>query len=112
MSGDTVTGDQEECVCVFCLLLVYPVQAILPVVYLFLINYGRSKADSIHMVIPNFLQVRYRLCPPFIRRHVHTTFAGLQRPQPPHSSARNPHHVLYTPPCRPRSLDRAAPPSP
>jgi AP-2 complex subunit beta-1 len=27
------------------------------VVYLFLINYGRSKADSIHMVIPNFLQV-------------------------------------------------------
>ncbi|KAI0283146.1 Adaptor protein complex beta subunit [Russula aff. rugulosa BPL654] len=26
------------------------------VVYLFLINYGRSKADSIHMVIPNFLQ--------------------------------------------------------
>ncbi len=29
-------------------------------VYLFLINYGRTKADSIHMVIPNFLQVRYR----------------------------------------------------
>jgi AP-2 complex subunit beta-1 len=29
------------------------------VVYLFLINYGRAKAESIHMVIPNFLQVRY-----------------------------------------------------
>jgi AP-2 complex subunit beta-1 len=61
MSGDSITGDQEECVCAFCRLLVYPVQAIFPVVYLFLINYGRSKADSIHMVIPNFLQVRYRL---------------------------------------------------
>lgn len=31
------------------------------VVYLFLINYGRSKADSIHMIIPNFLQVRHRI---------------------------------------------------
>jgi len=30
------------------------------VVYLFLINYGRSKAESIHMVIPNFLQVGCR----------------------------------------------------
>ena len=28
-------------------------------VYLFLINYGRTKAESIHMVIPNFLQVRH-----------------------------------------------------
>jgi hypothetical protein len=31
------------------------------VVYLFLINYGRSKADSIHMIIPNFLQVSHRI---------------------------------------------------
>ena len=30
-------------------------------VYLFLINYGRTKAESIHMVIPNFLQVRYSI---------------------------------------------------
>ena len=27
------------------------------VVYLFLVNYGRSKPDQIHLVIPNFLQV-------------------------------------------------------
>ena len=28
-----------------------------PVVYLFLVSYGRSKPDQIHLVIPNFLQV-------------------------------------------------------
>jgi AP-2 complex subunit beta-1 len=28
------------------------------VVYLFLVSYGRSKPDQIHIVIPNFLQVR------------------------------------------------------
>jgi hypothetical protein len=28
------------------------------VVYLFLVSYGRSKPDQIHLVIPNFLQVR------------------------------------------------------
>jgi len=27
------------------------------VVYLFLMSYGRSRADQIHIVIPNFLQV-------------------------------------------------------
>jgi hypothetical protein len=27
------------------------------VVYLFLVSYGRSKPDGIHLVIPNFLQV-------------------------------------------------------
>lgn len=31
----------------------------LAVVYLFLISYGRSKPDQIHLVIPNFLQVCY-----------------------------------------------------
>jgi AP-2 complex subunit beta-1 len=40
------------------------------VVYLFLINYGRTKAESIHMVIPNFLQVRY---PTFLSFHAPTT---------------------------------------
>jgi AP-2 complex subunit beta-1 len=29
-----------------------------PVVYLFLVSYGRSKPDQIHLVIPNFLQVK------------------------------------------------------
>ena len=39
-------------------------------VYLFLINYGRSKAESIHMVIPNFLQVRYPITfLPFVLCH-------------------------------------------
>lgn len=33
-----------------------PLLEIKKMVYLFLINYGRAKADSIHMVIPNFLQ--------------------------------------------------------
>lgn len=28
------------------------------VVYLFLVSYGRSKPDQIHLVIPSFLQVR------------------------------------------------------
>ena len=55
--GDTFARDQEKCVRV--LYQVKPVLTIPTVVYLFLINYGRSKADSIHMVIPNFLQVRY-----------------------------------------------------
>ncbi|KAI0306363.1 Adaptor protein complex beta subunit [Multifurca ochricompacta] len=33
-----------------------PLLEIKKMVYLFLINYGRAKADSIHMIIPNFLQ--------------------------------------------------------
>lgn len=41
--------------------LVFTVRLVCAVVYLFLINYGRSKADSIHMVIPNFLQVSWCL---------------------------------------------------
>lgn len=61
MSGDAFAGDQEEYVRVFHHLSRVPIRTTRPVVYLFLINYGRSKADSIHMVIPNFLQVRYRL---------------------------------------------------
>ena len=30
------------------------------VVYLFLVCYGRSKTEQIHLVIPSFLQVRNR----------------------------------------------------
>ena len=36
-------------------------------VYLFLINYGRSKAESIHMVIPSFLQVGIVIAFPALR---------------------------------------------
>ncbi len=55
MSGDAFIRDQEKCVRVF--YLVEPRLTIPSVVYLFLINYGRAKAESINMVIPNFLQV-------------------------------------------------------
>ena len=55
MSWDTLVGNQEECV--RALYLVCIMRPICTVVYLFLINYGRAKAESIHMVIPNFLQV-------------------------------------------------------
>ena len=56
MSWDTLIGNQEECVRAprHSLCTVRPIYA---VVYLFLINYGRTKPESIHMVIPNFLQV-------------------------------------------------------
>ena len=48
-------------------LLAFPVVTILThlihiVVYLFLISYGRSKPEQIHLVIPNFLQVNILLC--------------------------------------------------
>jgi hypothetical protein len=57
MSRDTLIGNQEECVRALYRILVCTVRSVCTVVYLFLINYGRAKADSIQMVIPNFLQV-------------------------------------------------------
>ena len=57
MSRDTFVGNQEECVRVLYRFFVCTVRPVCTVVYLFLINYGRAKADSIQMVIPNFLQV-------------------------------------------------------
>ncbi|KAH9002810.1 armadillo-type protein [Lactarius hatsudake] len=56
MSWDTLTGNQEECFRTLYSLLVCTLRSVCAVVYLFLIHYGQAKADSIHMVIPNFLQ--------------------------------------------------------
>ena len=63
--GDTFIRDQEECAHISSCLFIRPIRTVRLVVYLFLINYGRSKADAIHMVMPNFLQVSKRLfhCP-------------------------------------------------
>ncbi|KAH9038341.1 hypothetical protein EDB85DRAFT_1933364 [Lactarius pseudohatsudake] len=55
-SWDTLTGNQKECVRTLYRLLVCTLRSVCAAVYLFLINYGRAKADYIHMVIPNFLQ--------------------------------------------------------
>ena len=57
MPRDTPVGNQEECVHALYCFLVCTMRPVCTVVYLFLINYGRAKAESIHMVIPNFLQV-------------------------------------------------------
>ena len=57
VSGHSALGDQEEYVLA---ILASPSQEInrTPVVYLFLVCYGRQKADQLHLVIPHFLQVR------------------------------------------------------
>ena len=57
VSGHAALGDQEEYVLA---ILVSPSSEVdrTPVVYLFLVCYGRQKADQLHLVIPHFLQVR------------------------------------------------------
>lgn len=51
VSRHTTPRNKEEYVDLFSIELL-----ILSVVYLFLVSYGRSKPDLIHLVIPNFLQ--------------------------------------------------------
>ena len=62
MPWSTVAGGQEECVG-----LLYMsntgIDTVVTVVYLFLVCYGRSKGDQIHIVIPSFLQVRFQMHP-------------------------------------------------
>lgn len=65
-------------------------------VYLYLINYARSKPEMVKHAMHGLLEVSegpYNLS--YSSTDPHHTFIGRQRPQRPHPRTRHSHHVLH-----------------